>query len=98
MPFVKFNARYQKDVAYINISVSNMAISNKAFEILGKPEKVHIYYDKENSQIKLAPHSNGQKIHNYPKQKFLCAKLSKVMPKGRYYWVKDNLFQTEIKK
>jgi len=86
MGFKVFNARYQKDVAYLNVGKGNTSLSNKAFNLLGRPAKVMIYYDKENKEIKLESNENGQPVHAYPRQTFISARLATVMPRGRYYF------------
>jgi hypothetical protein len=94
MAFVKFNARYQRDVAYLNVGRDNLSVSKKAIELLGDPQKVNIYYDKESNFIKLKESEYGQKVHKYPSQRFISAKLSLVMPIGRYYLdLEDKVFK-----
>lgn len=93
MSFAKFEPRYIRHTPYLRIYKSYMSLSDAGLEKLGNPERVSIWYDKNDGAIKLVADACGHKISQARKQNCIHAKISHFMPTGRYFWKEDNLFK-----
>lgn len=83
--------QYKSRKLYFNIAVKRdgISIGKNAFELIGSPLKVSIYYDKDKQAIRLKGEEMGDyKVH--PKTHQLGAhRFSEVMPIGRYGYNKE---------
>lgn len=72
----------------VTLSKSQMHITQEAYELLGKPESLLVYFDKENSAIKLEPNSEDVYARKIKIQKeryySISITLAKFMPLGVY--------------
>jgi len=73
----------------IHLNKKNISIGRRAYEIMGKPKIVDIYFDKENKAIQFVKSETGRKISP---QLGMSSTLSKIMPLGRYAYTNDNIF------
>jgi len=71
-------------------------IGSKAFEYLGKPEKVDVFYDVESLIIKLTPSDTGLRVTQGINKVISIKGLQKVMPLGKYYR-EENIFKLKNK-
>jgi len=87
MGYQKYDSRHQKDVIYISVNQSLVYIPLWTYEKIGKAERYEIWYDKEESEIKLIPSSIGCRVSNY-KKGFVAfpIRLSNKMPIGKYFF------------
>jgi hypothetical protein len=77
----------------ISLNKANLNFSRVAYEKLGKPERVDIYYDVKNKAIKIVPNKVGRKINaKTPNSRVMSSTLSRIMPIGKYEHERDNIF------
>ena len=84
MSFKQFNGVRPKTT--ITVSSTAIHITNEVFELLGKPEKVNLLFDKVKKSIWLYPDENG--TNKFGKSKgnyyYISTKISSEIPKGWY--------------
>jgi CMP-2-keto-3-deoxyoctulosonic acid synthetase len=94
MKFIKYQPRFTKSRLSIYVNKNNVNISSKVYKMLGEPELIDFYYDKENKVIKIVPNDQGQKV-TFARNRtapHLGCKLSRVMPIGIYKYTENNIF------
>jgi len=90
--FVKFEPRFTGRKDKITLNSHNLNIGREAYKLIGKPERVDIYYDKGRQAIKLVPSEDGRKITKRSSGHYaMSSTLSRIMPVGKYYY-NDGIF------
>lgn len=92
--FIEYKPRYSTLGKFVYINKSNMGISIKGDEVLGKPERIDLYYDVDNKAIRIVKSQDGLKVTRRPNGGGcqFSTRLAKIMPTGRYEWIGDNIF------
>lgn len=93
--FVKYKARQSKYSEYISLSKVTLNIGKRAYEILGNPKNIAIYFDQENKVIKIIA-SKGIDTRKVSEGRHITASgLARLMPLGRYILTEGSVFVHE---
>ena len=84
--FKKMIPRYTRgDVNRLVLNKTNLSIGWEAYEIINKPERLDIFFDKENKAIRLVASTHGKKVSNPGyNSRIMGTNLSNIMPMGIY--------------
>ena len=84
--FKKLIPRYTRgDLNRLVLNKTNLSIGWEAWEIIGQPERVDIYFDKEEKAIRLVLSKEGKKVSNPGyNSRIIGTNLSNIMPIGIY--------------
>lgn len=94
--FIKYQARTSKYSKYINLSKQTLNIGKQAYEILGSPKRIVIYFDTEKKAIKIVQSENDIDSRKVSEGRHIPAVgLAKVMPLGRYVLTQESIFAYE---
>lgn len=84
MGFKQFDSAKLRLNDSIRVNAHGMPIGRDAYEKLGKPTKLLVFYDTEEKAIKLeASETEGYTVSTHPAP-HISIKLCKVMPIGHY--------------
>lgn len=73
-----------RGVDRIRIRTEGIFFSRKAFQRLGEPKQIHIYYDDKKKAIKIMKAKKDIKIRKYSNSIIAFVNISRIMPIGVY--------------
>ena len=84
--FDKLIPRYTRgDLNRIVLNKTNLSIGWEVFKLIGDPERIDIFFDKEHKAIRLVKSEKGKKVSNPGyNSRIVGTTLSKIMPVGIY--------------
>ena len=90
---MKFNLiQYKSRKLLFNIAVKRdgISIGKNAFELMGSPLMISVYYDKDKQAIRLKREEMGEYKVNPKTHQLGVHRFSEVMPIGRYRYKKED--------
>ena len=83
----KFIPKFLSEANNIRVNVTHVYIHKNAWDILGNPQRIDIYYDEVKKAIQVKSSETGLLYVKGNRQ--VNCQLSKIMPMGNYIYSKE---------